>query len=230
MNKQLFPNIKQKVTSNTCGPSCLEAIYRHYGKDRGLEGILEDLHITKEESTYGPQLARHLNNNGFKTCICSSDPNVVSPEWRNASVDSIIEDLKGWIIYHFDKKVDKIWIKKALFLLFYLQEGGNLQVNDVTRSFLDKSLQEGNIILACVAESWIWKKRKISKVAKYDNIKGKVHGHFVVVYEQEDEKYLISDPYPTNIQDKEGLYKVDKDTLITSILTWSSEILIIKDK
>ncbi|MBD3362355.1 hypothetical protein GF362_01395 [Candidatus Dojkabacteria bacterium] len=228
--KDNFPNIKQKADSSACGPSCLQAIYKYYGKDLKLKMILEDLHIDKDTSTYVSQLARHLNTNHLSTTLISSNPFVVSPDWKAKPKKVVIKELKEWILHHFNKgKVENIWIKEALYLLFYLQEGGNLKISNITTDLIDKYLEDQNLILCCLAENWIWGKRKISKVVEYDNIKGHVNGHFVIVYDKNKGDYQISDPYPTSIENKEGLYAINKEELLTATLTWSHEILIVNN-
>jgi len=219
-----FPNTKQIVGSKTCGPVSLLNIYTHLHIPLTLEAILKELNITDLDSTYLSQLARNCNSHGLNTIILSSNPHTVSPAWKNKSKEEMIILLKEWVT-HNNKDG---WLKACLFLLFYLQEGGSIKIIDLSTQVIDEYLDQGHTLLCCLEESWLWEKRKIEGKSEYDDIKGHTRGHFVVVYGKQGEDYLISDPYPTKIEGKEGLYKVSKQKLLVSILVWNSEVLVVK--
>ena len=216
-----FPNQKQIIGSKTCGPDCLANIYAHFDKDLSLEKILTDINAKIDESTYLPQLARHVRANGLTTTILSSSPFNMSPDWKDLDRNILIKNLKAWIIHN----TANAWIKSTLHLLNYLEEGGNVKTVDLSTKIMDEKLAKGKIILCCLEESWLWGKRKMDNVAEYDSIRGAARGHFVVIYGQKDDQYLISDPYPTNLPGKEGLYAISKDKLLVSVLVWNPEIL-----
>ncbi len=112
--------------------------------------------------------------------------------------------------------------------MFYLQEGGKLRIVDLSTNIIDEYLNKGYIIITCVEESWLWQKRKVEGRSKYDDIKGHARGHFVVLYEKENNEYLISDPYPTKIKNREGLYKVSKQKLLVATLVWNRAFIAVK--
>jgi len=219
-----FPNIQQEVGSATCGPNCLLNIYESLGIKTDLKQILKDLNITSKEYTYIPQLARHLNDKKLSTIILSSNPNVVSPTWENLGSLEIMEKLKKWLVYN---KKDN-WFFENLLLYFYLQEGGDIKILDLSTNIIDDYLDKGYSLISCLNESWIWQQRKIKDIVKYDDIKGKGMGHFVVVYGKENDSYLISDPYPTKIKDRDGLYKINKQKLLVATLVWNRSLVAVK--
>jgi hypothetical protein len=221
-----FPNTKQKVGSKTCGPSCLLNIYQHFGRKTSLATILKELGVKNDESTHLPQLARHLNRNRLKTVILSSCAHNISPNWATKNKKEVIELLKKWVTHNSKDK----WLADALHLLFYLQEGGEVKLVDLTTKVIDGHLAKSDVVLSCLEESWLWGKRKISGTAKFDNIRGHTEGHFVVVYDRRGSDYLVSDPFPTGLKGKEGLYAVDKEKLLVSTLIWGAQVLAIKGK
>lgn len=223
-NIKPFPNTKQTVESCACGPICLLNIYEYYKKDISLNKILKDLNIELKEQTHCAQLARHLNNNKLKTTIYSSCAGNISPDWKGKTQEEIVELLKRWVTYNYRNS----WLKDALYLLFYLQEGGNIKIVDLSKEIIDKCLEEKHLILTSLDDSWLWGKRKINQQAKYDSIKGYANGHSIVIYGKTKDKYLISDSYPTEIEGKDGLYSVNKDKLLVSILLWSGQIVCVK--
>jgi len=219
-----FPNIQQEVGSATCGPNCLLNIYENLGIKTKVKEILKDLNITNKDYTYIPQLARHLNDKKLSTIILSSNPNSVSPTWENLKSSEIMEKLKKWLVYN--KKDD--WFYENLLLYFYLQEGGHIKILDLSTSIIDEYLHAGYSLISCLNESWLWQQRKIKDIVEYDDIKGKGTGHFVVIYGKEDDTYLISDPYPTKIKDRDGLYKIKKQKLLVSTLVWDRSLIAVK--
>jgi hypothetical protein len=132
--------------------------------------------------------------------------------------------MKKWVIAN----PTDVWLKDTLHLLFYLMEDGKIKQIDLSTKLLDHYLTQGYQILACIDETWIWGKRKIAGVVEYDSVKGRAHGHYIVIYDQDKNDYLISDPYPTAIPGKEGLYQIDKDKILVSILTWAKQVLVFK--
>ncbi|MFC1653488.1 hypothetical protein ACFL1M_01425 [Patescibacteria group bacterium] len=221
-----FPNEKQKAGSKTCGPSCLQNIYTHFNKKTTLKKILKDLSVTVDDPTHVPQLARHVKDIGLDVRIISSCTYNISPDWKSKSEKEIAELLKKWVVHNHKNK----WIKDVLYLLFYLQEGGKLEIVDLSTKIIDKELDKGNVVLSCLEESWLWEKRKIYGTTKYDSIKGRPTGHFVIVYDKKGDEYLISDPFPTGLKEKEGLYKVSKDKLLISTVVWGAQILSISNR
>lgn len=219
-----FPNLKQKENSKTCGPNCLVNIYTHYGIKTTLQKILDDLNVAADESTYVPQLARHVLKSKLKTTLVSSNTFTLSAEWKNKPKTIVIEELKKWLA----KNSKSEWLTDGLFTLYYLQEGGELVIANITTQVIDTLLQQNNVLIVCIEESWLWGKRKLKGAVEYDAVKGMTAGHCIVVYGQKGNKYLISDPYPTQISGRDGLYSIDKDTLVVSTLIWSKHLLAIK--
>lgn len=224
MTKQPYPHDKQSVDSYSCGPSCIKNIFESYGIKKSLAEILNEIGVSDKDSTHVPQLGRYLLGKGFDVELLSSCPNNYSPDWGNKSREEVIELLKQWVTTN----IADMWIKDAIFLLFYLMDGGVVNQLDLSTRILDEYLGKGYQVLACIDETWVWGQRKISGVAKYDSIKGHTNGHYVVIYEKDGNDYLISDPYPTGITGKEGLYRVSKDKMLVSILTWAKQLLVLK--
>ena len=219
-----FPDHKQKVDSYTCGSSCIQNILEYYNIEKSLDTILKEIGVGEKESTHVPQLALYIKNLGFEAKILSSCPNNFSPDWKGESKDQQILLIKKWITHN----LNDIWLKDTLFLQYYLEAGGDFEQLDLSTKIIDKYLDQKYLVLACLDETWIWEKRKKANVAEYDSIVGHTNGHFVVVYDQDKDDYLISDPYPTNLPGKEGLYRVSKNKLLVSILIWAKQLIVLK--
>lgn len=223
---QQFPNYQQSADSNACGPFCLLNIYKYFGNDKGIDDIYRDLNVTPAEMTYLSQLARSLNNNGYKTTIVSCVPYYLSYAWNKLTKPELIDRLKLWLTHN----VTNGWKHDCLQTLFYLQEGGTILIEDINSQIIDEELEKGRVIVCCVIDSWLWEDKKLPQKTTFDDIKGSGGGHFVVVYGKTQDSYLISDPYPTNKPSKHGLYETKKDHLLTCVLMNNPQILSIKKK
>lgn len=221
--KMGLPNVKQDVGTSVCGPVCLLNIYSYFGIKTTLDKILSDLKTDKNQVTYTPQLAQHLLKNNFQTVIVNSNPRSTTLEWRDLPTETVIEKLKQWI----ENNTESEWLKLNLFLLFYLQEGGKMKTGNLSTKIIDNYLKEGYVILTAVEQSWLWGKRKLKGKVKFDDIKGVIAGHMVTIFKEERDNYILSDPYPTGLKES-GVYEINKDQLLTAILTWSAQILATK--
>ena len=117
------------------------------------------------------------------------------------------------------------WVTDATHLLFYLQEGGNVEITNISKDLINSCLNDGKIILACVEQSWLWGNRKLKGKVEFDDILGTQDGHFVVVTGIEDNNYIISDPYP--LAESDQIKKVNQDQFIIATLIWNAQLLII---
>ncbi|MBD3280341.1 hypothetical protein GF389_02360 [Candidatus Dojkabacteria bacterium] len=224
---QNFPNKKQKVGTNVCGPLCLVNIFENLGDKALVEDIMEDLGVTENEITYLPQLALYAHKNNLKIKYLQSNPREISPNWKGLESDKYLETLKK-----FQEEMDKesIWKKNLKFLIEYIEAGGEIEVDDLSREKISQYLAEGYVVLAAVEQTWLWGKRKVKGKIEYDDLKGKPSGHFVVIYKEDGDDFLVSDPYPTGLEGKEGLYRVSKDTMLVSILVWGAQMIGVKSK
>jgi len=201
MENSLPPeHVFQESDSNTCGPSSLAMIYRMKGKDISVKEILGDFYQEgKGEATFAPQLARHLHSNGINTRLIVSSSKIVSPAWKDLEANAMIKNMKSWLTHH--PKAE--WHLNNLHLLFYLQEGGKLDIESYTADILRNVLDKGSKLIVCVDEGWLWGHRIERKdgIVKINDEVGKLEGHFVVVTGYEGNKFHILDPFPTGISE-----------------------------
>ena len=221
-----FPLHKQKVGDSTCGPSCLVAIYESLGEKVDKQTILNELNISDSDYTYLPQIARHMLKRNLEIKLISPNSYVFSPEWAQLSREQVITELRDWIVLNAKNE----WLLTAIHSLFFLEEGGTVEITDLTTELLDSHLDAGWSLLCLVEPSWLWGKRKIAKKAEYDSVRGNADGHFIVVYDRTETEYIISDPYPTSLPGKEHTYQVDKARLITATYLRGASIAAVRSK
>ncbi len=215
-------HIFQKKDDYNCGPTCLSMVYKLRGKQINVKQIVKDFHYEpKGESTYPPQLARHLLKHGLKTKLTIGNPKTISPAWKSWPKDQIIDALKSWLTLQPESQ----WHKYGLHMLFYLQEGGEAELKAYTIKDLTRMLDRGSLLIICIDEVWLWGHRFLDKEAKIDELKGQSHGHYVLVDKYQGKEVHVLDPYPTKIKNRHGTYQVDFQELLNASLIWSGTII-----
>jgi hypothetical protein len=201
-------------------------VYALKDKKISVDDILDDFHQDKKGmATYAPQLARHMQKNGLKTKVHVSGSRIASPAWADISRQELVEKLKDWLTCHPKDE----WSLNNLFVLFYLQEGGDLAIESYTAESLKGMLDHGSTLIVCVDENWVWghrlKRSPKGEEVQIDDIAGKLGGHFVVVTGYKGDQFRVLDPFPTNLPGRHGEYDIDVNQLTNASLTWDPQII-----
>lgn len=217
-------HVFQESDSNTCGPCCMAMVYAMKGKKITLKDILKDFHHPeKGEPTYVGQLASHLHKNGIKTKVIVSTSQVVSPAWKHVPKEELINQLKMWLSLH----SKHMWFMNNLYILWYLQEGGELEQQSYTAQTIKNMLDRESLVILGIDEDWVWEHRfkLVGEKRIVNDIEGLLEGHFVLVTGYEGNKFHVLDPFPTNLENKHGSYDIDVDQLTNASLTWDPQII-----
>ncbi|MBP9691018.1 hypothetical protein KBD81_02965 [Candidatus Woesebacteria bacterium] len=215
----------QKFDDKNCGLVCLEMIYKLRKMKRNVSEILKAFDFIEDGmSTYAPQLARDLNAQNLKTYIYAMNTRIMPPSWQGLESQDLINNLKKWVVHH--KEHD--WFMHNLHLLFYLQEGGSIELKMYTLEDMKRMLDSGSIILICLDEVWLHDHRKVEKKTEYNNITGDTHGHYVLVVGYNQDMLQIADPYPNNSISQKGLYMVSAEKILAGSYSWAGSIVEIR--
>ena len=217
-------HVFQGPHSDICGPCSLAMVYSLKGKPVTLDDVLRDFKLDhKGKPMWASQLIRHLHKNGLATTLTVSTSRVASPAWANLSKVELIENLKTWLTLH--PKDD--WHFNNMNVLFYLQEGGQLNLASYTASSLKAMLDNGSMLILCIDEDWVWGHRldRSGEQVRVDDLSGYLEGHFVVVTGYEGNMFHVLDPYPTNIEGRHGMYDVEEERIVNASLTWDPQVI-----
>lgn len=217
-------HVFQESDSFTCGPSCMAMVYAMKGKNITAEDILKDFgHPQKGKPSWVPQLATHFEKNGIKTKIFISTSQLASPSWKDLSKEKLINNLTKWQMSH--KK--HAWRKGVEFLIEYLKAGGDIELKSYTAQTIKAMIDRGSLVILCIDEDWVWGHRfkQVEGKRVVDDIEGQLEGHFVLVTEYKDNTFHVLDPFPTNLENRHGVYDIDMDQLTNASLTWDAEVI-----
>lgn len=231
--------IHTQPDDESCGPTCLHAIYKYYGLDIPLSDVVKIVDRSLSGGTLSPMLGKHALLQGFNATIYIYNLNLFDPSWfHNGAVNNklLIDKLAAQMDY---KKDPYISIASNAFIDF-LKLGGKVRAHPLDIALLKKYfLQDIPILTGLSATNLYWSPREVftpDGKSIYDDIRGAPCGHFVVLcgYDAKKRHVVVADPHAENPLFNNNYYKVNINRLINSImlgvLTYDGNLLIIEPK
>lgn len=232
--------IHTQPDDETCGPTCLHAIYRYYGLNLDLEKIIETIERSASGGTLAPYLGKHALQHQFDTTIFINNLDVFDPTWFQSSGEGssevLIEKLKAQILH----KTDAGIIQSTLAYLQYLELGGKVRFQTITIDLLKHYFKEKTPILSGLSATYLYRSARetfhLDGTSFYDDVRGFPCGHFVILcgYDDDHRHIVVADPHRENPLSHDNYYKVSSRHLINAImlgvLTYDANLLIIKPK
>lgn len=230
MDVELNILIDAQPNDSTCGPTCLHAIYHYYNDPVKLATVIEQVPSLDGGGTLGVILANHALARGYQCSIYTYNLMIFDPTWFAGGVD-----LRQKLLCRADTTSDSKQKLAIMQYIRFLDQGGKLRFEELTRSLLRHFIKRRTPILTGLNSTYLYKTMRVhGDDMQDDDIRGDVVGHFVVLcgYHQEDKTMMVADPYPENPYSKKHIYKATLDRLINSILlgvmTYDANFIIIE--
>lgn len=227
-------DIQAQPDEVTCGPTCLQALYKYYGDDISLKEVIQGVKQLKTGGTLAVMLANHALKRGYKAHIYTYNLNVFDPTWFADSSEKIIEHLKAQMTFKHKRR--KLKVASQAYIKF-LESGGDLRYGELDSNLIKSYLTNGVPILTGLSATYLYgTPREIPQFDIYDSIKGEPAGHFVVItgYDEDQNCVHVADPMEPNPMGKGQVYNVGFTRLINSIMlgivTYDANLLIIEPK
>jgi hypothetical protein len=231
--------IHTQPDDETCGPTCLHAIYTHYGLKLPLEEVIRDVERSFSGGTLAPLLGKHALTQGFDTTIYINNLDVFDPSWfkyGKSSRDALIAKLEAQMKHKWDKGI----VQSSLGYQQYLALGGDVRFRTLSVQLLKAYFKKKIPILTGLSATYLYRSARehFTKegVAFYDDIRGTPCGHFVILcgYDDQKQHVIVADPHRENPLSHDNYYKVSSTRLINAILlgvlTYDANLLIIQPK
>lgn len=229
MNTQLTLDMLAQPDDITCGPTCLQAVYRYYGDHVALDQVIREVTSLEGGGTLGVMLANHALSRGYQATIYTYNLMIFDPTWFRPGValkekleqrSQVVKDAKqGIAIQQYTR---------------FLEQGGRLHLEDLTRSVLRRFLTAGQPILTGLNSTFLYRTPRVYGEAMVDDdIRGEVVGHFVVLcgYDRPNKTIRVADPYSDN-PSREHYYDVPIDrvmgAIMLGVMTHDANFLIIQ--
>lgn len=232
-DERKYIKILPQPTDESCGPTCLHAVYNYYDDFLELENVINEVAQVKGGGTLAVMLANHALPRGYNAKIYTYNLHVFDPTWFQNKVD-LSAKLKEQSKYKKSKKLRQA--TKAY--QQYINSGGELLYEELSPELLKTILRSKTPILTGLSATYLYQSaREIGAINVYHDTKGEPSGHFVVLcdYDEVLDKVLIADPLdPNPISDTNQYYAVDIQRVVNAILlgivTYDANLLIIEPK
>lgn len=232
--------IQRQPNDETCGATCLQAIYNHYNYPLSVDDVISEVERSESGGTLAAYLGKHALQHGFDATIYVNNLNIFDPSWfdKNGMVcrESLIAKLTAQLKYKFDSGI----VSASKAYLDYLHLGGNVRFRMLTVQLLRHYFDQKIPILTGLSATYLYfSARELytpDGVSVYDDIAGTPCGHFVVLcqYDEDTKHIVVADPHRENPISKSHYYTVGIQRLLNAILlgvlTFDANLLIIQPK
>ena len=217
----------------TCGPTCLQAVYRYFGDSVPLPKIIDEIPQLEDGGTLAVVMACHALTRGYQATIYTYNVQVFDPTWFQPGSDSLAERLDAQRM-----TADSTRLRMACSeYLDFLRLGGKLRMEDLTSELIRRFLKNSTPILTGLSATYLYRaKREFGRDSIPDDVRGSPVGHFVVLcgYDQSNRTVLVADPLQPNPLANEQTYAVEidrvKNAIMLGIVTHDANLLIIEPR
>ena len=200
----------------TCGPTCLNAIYRYWGEDEPLADVIARTYKMEQGGTFAVFLACDALRKGYQATIYTYNLMVFDPTWFMPGVD-IAERLMMQRELKHDPRLQRV----TEGYLEFLRLGGRLRFADLSRRLIRGLLRRNLPILTGLSSTYLYRTaREYGPNDEADNVRGTPSGHFVVMagYNRKERSVLIADPYQPHPYGPTLEYWTSIDRVIGAVL------------
>ncbi len=232
--------MRKQPTDTSCGPTCLEALYRYYDDNIDVETIIKEITSVKYGGTLAVVLGIHALKRGYEAKIYTYNLSVFDPAWFKKPPLSK-EQLQDKLRLQMEAKASQKLRFACKHYIEFLSLGGRLAMEDLSNKLLTKYLRQGIPILTGLSSTYLYMASREYVIEEtnqqvVDDVKGYPEGHFVLIqqYDRQTQMLTLMDPYEKNPFSKELKYTISLDHLQTAImlgvLTHDANMLIITKK
>ena len=234
MYAKLDFDINRQPDNESCGPTCLHAVYNYYNDSISLQEIISEVSMMEEGGTLEVFLACHALRRGYKTTIFPYNLQIFDPTWSTLSPEAIAARLRQQLVFKKDIPGFKLVTDGYL---EYLELGGNLKFEVLTAPLIRRYLKRSIPILTGLSATYLYGDARECLTGSelvYDDVRGESTGHFVVLtgYKKEDRSVLVADPLKKNPIASSRYYSVSIYRLVCAImlgiLSYDGNLLIIQ--
>lgn len=231
METRLTLEILPQPDDVTCGPTCLQAVYRYHYAELPLAKVIEEVPQLPRGGTLAVHLGAHALAQGFDATIYTYNLELFDPTWWAPGPSRLSEKL---LAQREVKKDPKLRAATDAYLA-YLERGGIIRFQDLTAALIRKYLVRQIPIITGLSATYLYRTaREYGPDDEYDDVRGEPSGHFVVLcgYNPKARTVLVADPMFENPVAHDHYYEVSIDRLVGSILlgilTHDANLLIIR--
>ncbi len=214
----------------SCGPTCLHAIYRYWGRNEPLHVVIKRMQWLDEGGTYAVFLGCDALRNGFNARIYTYNVTVFDPSWFTEPNIDLRERLTLQRMAKTDRRVQDA----TEAYLDFLNLGGRIRLVNLSQHLVHALLRRRIPLLTGLSSTFLYRsKREFGSNDEPDDVRGTPAGHFVVLagWNERKRKVLVVDPYQPHRYGTALQYwlSVDRVTaaILLGIVTHDANLLVI---
>lgn len=215
----------------TCGPTCLHAIYRYFGREVPLPQLIRSVPRLPTGGTLGVLLAIDALRRGYRATIHSYNLQVFDPTWFQLPPTQLAAKLTA---QQKVRRSEKLKLASAAYVEF-LELGGQLHFEPISGALIRRQLNRDLPILAGLSSTYLYQAmREHGPEDEDDDLRGNPSGHFVVLcgYDRKARLVEIADPLESNPHSPTRRYAIDINRVMSSILlgvlTYDANLIILE--
>lgn len=222
-------DVERQPDNTTCGPTCLQAVYRYYGDNIGLTDVISEVPTLPTGGTLAVHLANHALARGYRATLFTYNLTLFDPTWFAPGAPPMVERLEA---QRGAKRDAKLALATDAYLDF-VTAGGRLRLDDLTGDLLETYLSRGAPLLTGLSATYLYRcAREMDD--RYDDTRGEPAGHFVVIsgYDADRREVLVRDPLHDHPGQWGTAYRVAFERLTSAIMlgivTYDANVLVIE--
>jgi hypothetical protein len=245
MTTPLQFTILPQPDDTTCGPTCLHAVYQHFGDPLDLDQVIGEVARLEEGGTLGALLGTHALARGYRAMMLTYNLEVFDPTWfavcpsqdgtpQTHSQGADNEELINRLRLQMAAKQSPRLNAACEGYMDFLRLGGRIRLEDLSGSMLLRFLEKGIPILTGLSATYLYRcPREFGLECVPDDIRGYPTGHFVVLcgFDRARGTVSVADPYLPNPLGERHHYEVELDRLVCAILlgvlTYDANLLVV---
>jgi hypothetical protein len=224
--------IQRQPDDATCGPTCLQAVYRYFGDEVTLDDVIAEIPQLQAGGTLAVQLANHALRRGYRALIYTYNLSVFDPSWFEPSAPELDERLREQASVKHDRRL----IEATQSYLEFLRLGGELTMEDLTPALLRRWLAEERPILTGLSATFLYRSPREIGTDRLveDDLRGFATGHFVVLcgWDAEERRVRVADPLEDHPKFEKHIYWIPVERVINAVLlgvlTYDANLLLLE--
>jgi len=224
----------------SCGPTCLHAVYRYWGEKVALDEVMKSarsLNVTGAgRGTLAVMLGIDALTRGYDATLYTFNLLVFDPTWfaSNGTASPIFLRKKLQAQAEARSVDDPRFRVATASYLEFVRLGGSIRYRDLTSRLISRFILGGVPVLTGVCATYLYRcAREFGPDDDYDDLRGVPTGHFVVLhgYDTKKRKVTVADPLADNPGFDSQQYVVSMARLVPAImlgvLTYDANLLVI---
>ncbi len=240
MKTEIKLDIQAQPDDESCGATCLHALYRHWGNDVSLKEVVAGIELLESGGTIAELLACDALRRGFDATVYTFHLQMFDPTWF--AVDGAVHDpadLSERLQQQLSVKPDNLRLRVATRACQeFLRLGGTLRMQDLTIDLIIRHLSRGIPIIAGLSSTFLYREKRALPVpvSITDDVCGEPQGHFVMIvgYDSAKRELLIADPLDPNPPFHTAKFRLSMDRLMNAILlgilTHDANLLVVQPR